>query len=90
MEKRKLTIMYLLITSSYALYAANSDWAPVYDKLSPWIGRLATFLIFVGAINLGEAYANEEAAAKLRGTKKIIAGILTMVLWNIVKNLFPF
>ena len=66
----------------------SPEWEIVYNKLAPWVGRVALLFFFAGAIDFGIGIGNEDPNGKVKGTAKMIAGVVLGLVWNTAKGVY--
>lgn len=92
-KKLHIAMTAATILTPLSVYAAPSSaeakWNAVIDFLVPWISRLGGVVILIGAIDFGLAFKNDDAEAKTRGLKTIIAGAIVAAV-GLSSDLFLF
>ena len=90
MNKLRKLILISIITIPNSVMAADSNWAPIYDKLEPWVKRAGILLVVIGAIDFATSISNDEAASKVKGVAKMASGGVLLGAWVVIKTVFPF
>ena len=55
---------------------AEDKWDTVINFMLPWIRRLGGVIILIGAVEFGLGFKNDDAEAKTKGLRIIIAGAI--------------
>ena len=75
-----LYAVFAPIGKAYATNAADAKWTAVIGFLLPWIQRLGGVVILLGAIEFGLAFKNDDAEAKTKGLRTVIAGCIVLAV----------
>ncbi len=75
-----LVLMYALFAPIFMVHAADAKWNTVINFFVVWIERLGGAVILVGGVEYGLAFKNDDADAKTRGIKTIIAGCIVLAV----------
>lgn len=67
--------------------AALGKWNDIIGFLTPWISRIGGLVILIGAIEFGLAFKNDDAEAKVKGIRTIVAGCIVFAV-GLSSNLF--
>ncbi len=59
---------------------AKAQWDKVINFILPWIQRLGGVVILIGAVEFGLAWKNDDAEAKTKGMRTIIAGCIVLAV----------
>lgn len=91
-HKRKIELSLIFITTLLTPMVTNAaisqEWMVVYNKLEPWVARVALLLVFIGGIDLAVGWSNEDANSKVKGTAKMVAGVCLGIVWATAKSTF--
>lgn len=91
-EKLKKTVKTKKIQIAMLLYAifaplsiasattADAKWNSVVQFILPWIQRLGGVVILIGAVEFGLAFKNDDAEAKTKGLRTVIAGCIVLAV----------
>ena len=60
--------------------AAAQKWDSVIGFVTPWIQRLGGVVILIGAVEFGIAFKNDDAEAKTKGMRTVIAGCIVFAV----------
>lgn len=60
--------------------AADAKWTAVINFILPWIQRLGGVVILIGAVEFGLAFKNDDAEAKTKGLRTVIAGCIVLAV----------
>lgn len=87
-----LCAMAVMMMGSF-VFASQGDpvedaWEMIASKVQMWVGRLALVLIFVGGIQFGLGWYNEDPGSKARGIQTMIAGGIVGALAAITATFF--
>lgn len=80
-------LMYATLTPIPCVGAAEAKWNAVIDFLVPWVQRLGGAVIFIGAIEFGIAFKTDDAEAKTRGMRTVVAGCIVIAV-GLSSNIF--
>ncbi len=59
---------------------AEDKWDAVIGFITPWVTRLGGVVIFIGAIEFGLAWKNDDAEGKTKGMRTVIAGCIVFAI----------
>lgn len=80
-------LMYAALAPVPGAGAAEAKWDAVMNFLIPWIGRLGGALALIGGLEFGIAFKTDDAEAKTRGMRTIIAGCIVVAV-GLSSNIF--
>lgn len=58
----------------------EAKWDAVINFMVPWISRLGGVVILIGAVEFGLGFKNDDAEAKTKGMRTVIAGCIVFAV----------
>lgn len=59
---------------------AEAKWDTIIGFIVPWVERLGGVVIFIGAVEFGLAFKDNDAEGKTKGMRTIIAGAIVFAV----------
>ena len=89
-DKLDYTLLFLasVLTPIQARAEISAEWQGVYDKLSPWVNKVAWLLFFLGLIDFGIAHVDESVDKKVKGAAKMLAGIFLYLVYQVASGVY--
>ncbi|MEG0614134.1 MAG: hypothetical protein RR540_00140 [Oscillospiraceae bacterium] len=72
-----------IIVPTMALAASDggaAKWETIINFILPWIARLGGVVTLIGGVEFGLAWKNDDAEAKTKGMRTIIAGLIVIAV----------